>query len=146
MLSVDPKKCCYCYTCVLACSFFNVGEFSPARAKIRVLESKEGHGIPLLCLQCPTHPCVDVCPTGALRLEDGVVKIEEEICVGCGNCQQACPIGAIWIFEEKAVKCELCSLNPPCVRYCPTGAIEMTNSLEKVEESMRLIKALRRTS
>ncbi len=145
MIFIEPEKCCYCYTCALACSFFNEGEFSPAMARIKVLESKKGHGIPLLCLQCPSHPCVEACPTGALRMEDGVVKVDEEACVGCGSCEQACPIGAIWVLEGKAVKCELCSANPPCVKYCPTGAIEITDLVEKVEESLRLIKALRRT-
>jgi len=142
-LSVDPKKCCYCYTCALACSFFNTGEFSPAKARVKILESKKGHGIPLLCLQCSAHPCVNACPTRALGLEEGVIKVNEEICVGCGSCEQACPIGAVWLQEGKAVKCELCSLDPPCVKYCPTEAIEITDSLEKVEESIRSIMALR---
>ncbi|HIE23381.1 MAG TPA: 4Fe-4S dicluster domain-containing protein [Candidatus Korarchaeota archaeon] len=146
MLLVDPKRCCYCYECVLACSFFNEGIFSPAMARIKVLESKEGYGIPLICLQCSAHPCVDVCPTEALRLEGGIVKVKEEICIGCGTCEKACPIGAIWVFNGKAIKCELCSPNPPCAKYCPTGAIKTTDSPEKVEESIRFIMTLRRTS
>ena len=119
----SPPKCCYCQICALACSFQMTGEFSLSGARIRVLESKRGHGVPIVCLQCPTRPCIDACPVGALRSFEGVVRVDENLCTACGACAKACPIEAIRIFNKKAAKCELCSLDPPCVRYCPTEAL-----------------------
>ena len=38
--------------------------------------------------------CIDVCPTEAIRIEDGKAVITME-CVDCGACPRVCPEGAI---------------------------------------------------
>jgi len=35
--------------------------------------------------------CVDRCPMDALEMEGETVKVIEEYCIGCGNCISACP-------------------------------------------------------
>lgn len=37
--------------------------------------------------------CLYVCPTGASDTENSVIDIEK--CIGCGDCAEACPSGAI---------------------------------------------------
>ena len=37
--------------------------------------------------------CADVCPTGAIRLDDGLPELDTEQCVKCGVCAHACPVG-----------------------------------------------------
>ena len=51
---------------------------------------------PKSCLHCADAPCVTVCPTGASykRVEDGIVLVNEDDCIGCGLCAWACPYGA----------------------------------------------------
>jgi Uncharacterized Fe-S center protein len=44
------------------------------------------------CLGC--GQCVDVCPVGAIKLEDGKAVISDE-CLECGACESTCPVGAI---------------------------------------------------
>ena len=44
------------------------------------------------CVGCGA--CVDVCPNGAITLDD-VAKIDESKCIECGACVDACPQGAI---------------------------------------------------
>jgi ferredoxin len=44
------------------------------------------------CTGCGT--CIDVCPTEAIRIEDGRAVITVE-CVDCGACPRVCPEGAI---------------------------------------------------
>jgi Fe-S-cluster-containing dehydrogenase component len=55
---------------------------------------------------------------------DGLVRIDEELCIGCEACVSQCPFGVIMALPEKVVKCELCNGDPQCVKYCATGAIE----------------------
>lgn len=39
--------------------------------------------------------CVEVCPTGALKLVNGKAQLNEALCKGCEACVQACPVGAL---------------------------------------------------
>lgn len=39
--------------------------------------------------------CVDVCPTGAIRLVDGLATVDQTRCRQCEACVVACPIHAI---------------------------------------------------
>jgi len=87
--------------------------------------------VPKLCNQCENPPCVQVCPVGAtFRTDDGVVLVDEEYCIGCRYCIQACPYGARYLHPEKHVadKCTFCyhrvvkGLAPACVEVCPTQA------------------------
>ncbi len=87
--------------------------------------------VPKLCNQCEHPPCVQVCPVGAsYRVEDGVVLVDRDYCVGCSYCLQACPYGARFLHPETrtAEKCTFCyhrivkGLVPACVEVCPTQA------------------------
>ncbi len=44
--------------------------------------------------------CLEACPTGAIRLVDGVAAIEVSLCRGCQACLEACPNGAILAVGE----------------------------------------------
>jgi ferredoxin len=40
--------------------------------------------------------CVEDCPEGAITLgEDGLAVVDEEKCTGCKRCAKACPVEAI---------------------------------------------------
>lgn len=54
------------------------------------------------------------------------VKVNEELCTGCGACVEACPVEAISLSADKAQidgeKCVDCGV---CVGECPTDAISL---------------------
>lgn len=87
--------------------------------------------VPKLCNHCDSPPCVQVCPVGAtFKTEDGVILVDDDYCVGCRYCIQACPYGARYLHPETktADKCTFCYHRitkgklPACVEVCPTQA------------------------
>ena len=103
---IDLKKCIGCYGCQTACKAENAT--SPGVFWSRVMKQEFGKypnvrriNLPLLCMHCEKHPCVDVCPTGAStrRREDGIVKVDESKCMGCKACMTACPYGARYYYD-----------------------------------------------
>jgi 4Fe-4S ferredoxin len=84
---VDFDKCIFCGKCE---------QFCPQKA---MLVMKPFHGMLRLNVsRCPKgcQACVDVCPSGALTLdESGKIKVEERFCIYCGACEKVCPEKAI---------------------------------------------------
>ena len=45
------------------------------------------------CIACGR--CVRVCPVQAIKIEDNLAVIDQEICIHCGECVKVCPTNAI---------------------------------------------------
>ena len=57
------------------------------------LEIDEGN-----CIGCSR--CMKICPTEAIRINDGRAFIMEDRCIDCGKCHAACPVDAIYIKQD----------------------------------------------
>ncbi|WP_395152707.1 4Fe-4S dicluster domain-containing protein [Ilumatobacter sp.] len=88
------------------------------------------------CNQCEDAPCMTICPTNALfRADNGVVDFQDDNCIGCKSCMNACPYDALFINPDTntAQKCNFCNhrievgLEPSCVVVCPTEAIKVVD-------------------
>jgi len=83
----------------------------------------------VICNQCAEPACAEVCPSGAITKSevDGIVRIDEAKCLGCGLCALTCPYGGIHYDAgaKKAFKCDLCDGDPQCVSVCPNDVISL---------------------
>jgi anaerobic dimethyl sulfoxide reductase subunit B (iron-sulfur subunit) len=84
-------------------------------------------------MHCEKPACVHACPTGAMtKREDGIVFVDQKLCIGCRYCEWACPYGAPQFIEEQGVmsKCNLCmdlideGGKPACVEACVMRALD----------------------
>jgi carbon-monoxide dehydrogenase iron sulfur subunit len=129
----DPERICSrCHMCELICAFHHHQVGNPKRSRIRLISLDKGVDIPVTCLNCEDPPCMNICPTGALhRLEsEGMVTVNEDLCIGCAMCVNACPVGAVTLdpVDGVAVKCDLCDGDPQCVAYCPANVLKLTDA------------------
>jgi phenylglyoxylate dehydrogenase beta subunit len=122
-----------CSLCELACA-----EHDNGRASITAVHLPESgfHGV-VKCNQCGEPRCLEVCPTGAITRGDanGVVRIAEAKCVGCGLCTLACPYGGIYYDRElgKTYKCDNCDGKPECVAGCSYGILTFARAEPALE-------------
>lgn len=123
------KDCMGCHACEIACKQEHGLGVGPRL--VRVIE-KTSDFVPIYCHHCAKAPCKESCPTEAIyRTEQGLVLIDEEVCIGCKECVTACPFGAMQfdLAREVAVKCDLCvdrlknDQPPACAPVCGTGCI-----------------------
>ncbi len=130
---IDIRRCIGCHGCSVACKAEFEVPLGATRSWVEYVErgaypDVRRSFLPRLCNQCSNPYCVPVCPTGATykRDEDGIVIIDPEICIGCGNCILACPYDVRFLNPDTGVaeKCDFCihrvskGLAPACVEAC----------------------------
>ena len=74
--------------------------------------------------------------------------VDTELCIGCGVCMTACPLGGISLNTGAgySVKCDLCGGDPLCVKFCGYEAIEYITeeeaALKNKKEAVRKLPEL----
>lgn len=60
------------------------------------------------------------------------LRVDQELCVGCGICVRACPTRNFELTATKAVPGDACTLCYRCVNHCPVGAIRLAGNAKVV--------------
>ena len=134
---IDNRTCIGCHACTVACKSEHDVPIGVNRTHVKYIEtgtypdSSREFSVHR-CNHCEDAPCTTICPTYALfTREDGIVDFDNDRCIGCKCCMQACPYDALYIDpnEGTAAKCNYCahrvehSYEPACVIVCPTESI-----------------------
>lgn len=130
------EGCTGCKICTVACAHAHEGTFSLSAGRIWVIKKEPDIDFPVVCYQCAKAPCQEICPQAAIHREDGVLLVDEDLCIGCGACVEACPFGAITLHPKRgvAIKCDACiktsCTKPACVSSCPAGVLKLQTPSE----------------
>jgi len=123
LLMIDETLCIRCDNCEKACAETHGGVSRLNREAGATYMTTGGSALhlPTACQHCENPKCMTDCPPDALNRDpNGEVWINDETCIGCGNCETYCPYGVIkmakvdndpgpgllmrLIFPKKAVK------------------------------------------
>jgi len=140
-LLYDASKCIGCRMCEQGCINENGLKQERILGKLTVDsytaiqttrdKDKKGLFLKLQCMHCTNASCEAVCPTGAASHHGEVVIIDQDVCIGCGYCVEACPFGVPHRSESPptpARKCTFClervqsGRKTACAEACPTDA------------------------
>jgi len=131
---IDVSRCIDCRACLVACSAENLVPNNHTRIWVKDSGLKGEYPdlkrtfVPYNCMHCENPPCIEVCVSKATYkdAQSGLVLVDQEACIGCGFCVQACPYDARYTDEKRGVvdKCNACEqriqigLEPACVATC----------------------------
>ncbi|MCD8037379.1 MAG: 4Fe-4S dicluster domain-containing protein, partial [Clostridiales bacterium] len=79
------------------------------------------------CRGCLAHKCQEVCPRNAIFVVDHHAYINQELCIECGRCHDACPYSAISDVKR------------PCVRACAIGAIQIDSDKKAIIDDSKCV-------
>ncbi|MDC9722318.1 MAG: polysulfide reductase NrfD [Urechidicola sp.] len=148
---IDNRKCIGCHACTTACKSEHDVPVGVNRTYVKQVEkgvfpdTRRIFSV-MRCNHCTDAPCVTICPVEALYTrEDGIVDFDNNRCIGCKSCMQACPYDALYIDPDTqtAAKCNYCAhrvdvgREPACVSVCPEHAIiagDMENPTTEISQ------------
>lgn len=109
------------------------------------------------CNHCTDAACIKACPVEPVKAmtrhpQYGTVYVNQDLCIGCGSCAEACPFGIPYVDEnlEKSFKCWACidrqdnGKITACANTCSTGALqfgERAKLLKKAKARLETLKA-----
>lgn len=116
------------------------------------------------CQGCLSHQCSEVCPKSAVSIINGRSEIDQDLCIKCGRCIEACPYHAIVKIERPcAVSCGMNAIHSDedgkaeidydkcvscgqCLVNCPFGAIvdkgQIFQTIYAMKEGHEVIAAI----
>jgi formate dehydrogenase iron-sulfur subunit len=157
----DATRCIDCRACMIACSVENQVPMNESyiwvtgSSVIGSYPDLKRASMPYHCMHCLAPDCVSACPVGAWhKQDDGPVLYDQDRCIGCRYCMNACPFSVPHFDWDKGLlegalmnKCTMCEhrlevgQEPACVQTCPTGALQFGEREDLLAEAHARIEA-----
>ncbi|MCK5720598.1 MAG: 4Fe-4S dicluster domain-containing protein [Thiomargarita sp.] len=170
---IDLNTCVGCNACMAACAIENQTPVWKNEWRTYVHDTEIGDRddqvrrrfFPRLCNHCDNPACMTVCPTGAThKLDNGIVLVNDERCMGCRACAMACPYdarydvtyadieegtnfyGSLQRKHPSVDKCSFCAHlvakgeKPACVKTC-VGSARLFGDLNNPNDEVAKIVA-----
>jgi formate dehydrogenase iron-sulfur subunit len=176
----DGSKCIACRACQVACKQWNQlpaekttffaeggGYQNPPDLTmmtwnlIEFKEKEEAGKVAWLfrrraCNHCTNAACIEACPVEPVKAmtrhpKYGTVYVNQDLCIGCGSCAEACPFKIPFVDEnlEKSFKCWACidrldnGKITACANTCSTGALTFGNREKLVKIAKKRLEELK---
>ena len=158
---IDVSRCIDCRACLVACRAENRVSIPYTRIWVHDLgvlgqfPDLRRDFVPSNCMHCQHPPCIEVCTSGATYKdpETGLVLVDQEACIGCGLCVEACPYDARHLDRERGVvdKCNACAQRvergrePACVATCLGGSRlfgDLNDPDSRVSQALRSARSI----
>lgn len=123
-MAINLNTCVGCGACGLACKTENNTEYQQGASSFNWADfialtkgdfpSTKHIVIPVLCNHCTNAPCVAVCPVtpkAMFKTAEGITMHNDERCIGCRFCQDACPYSS-WDMKTDPAQYSVISYNP----------------------------------
>jgi Fe-S-cluster-containing dehydrogenase component len=97
-------------------------------------------------MSCKEPACKNVCPTGAINIDDkGVVRTDYSKCTLCLKCVYSCPYGARVYWPDMGIvdSCDFCAdrgYKPYCSEMCPGEAIHFGDFSDRGSKISEFLK------
>ncbi len=121
---IDLQRCVGCSACAQACKNGNntapyrdgqTHNWSDFLPEVRgVFPNVQYTMRPVLCNHCSKPPCVAACPVepkALFKTDDGIVMHNNDRCIGCQACQEACPYSQTYVAPD-GLSYSVISYNP----------------------------------
>lgn len=165
---VDTTKCIGCKRCMSACKRWNKLKLDRSEdltdretelsgntwvvvnLKRDAKNREDLSYIHWACQHCEKPACAGACPVSAIRKHpEGPVVINENKCVGCRYCYEACPYKIPRFDFDKRVtrKCTMCfdripRVKPACVAACPVQALDFGRRSDILKKAKQKAEAI----
>jgi molybdopterin-containing oxidoreductase family iron-sulfur binding subunit len=137
---IDLRKCSGCMSCDVACKRENFTPPGIHWTKVHIYETgsypkTKLRSLPTGCMHCEEPACAKNCPTGATSIRpDGIVQIDNNVCIGCGYCALSCP------YDARALARTDPQPYHPAFGFTPTEKIGYFQKLGVVEHRKGIIE------
>jgi formate dehydrogenase iron-sulfur subunit len=155
-LLIDITKCVGCGECSRACAVANnlpaeeSKELSATHYTVVQAYNGDQTFVRRMCMHCEQPTCVSACLVGAFtKMETGAVLYDENKCIGCRYCMQACPFEVPryeWSsLTPRVQKCRMCyekvaaGGKTACADACPAEATTFGDRDELIREARKRI-------
>lgn len=100
-IAINPNRCVACGTCRAECSEGHRKAGLLDEPRLALVEGRMVSAA-VTCHHCSDAPCKRVCPVNAIRRDDdGCIRVDEHICIGCKLCAVSCPFGAVRMYGTR---------------------------------------------